>query len=178
MTNKHAIESLLIDAGISDYRWINPRDIIIAQWVRVKCMFGCGDYGSGTCPPNTLSVDECRQFFGEYSDGLIIRLTMIADKEKSQTDWSKNITSKFLELEKQIFLSGYPKVFLLNHTCCNVCKDCSGNRQGCKDKRSSRPSPESFAVDVFQTVRNAGMEISVITENPSEINRIIIMLID
>ena len=42
----------------------------------------------------------------------------------------------------------------------------------------SRPSPESFAVDVYQTVRNAGMEINVITDNPADMNRIAILLIE
>lgn len=48
----------------------------------------------------------------------------------------------------------------------------------CKDKTKSRPSPESFAVDVYQTVRNAGLEINVVSDNPSEMNRIAILLIE
>jgi len=30
----------------------------------------------------------------------------------------------------------------------------------------SRPSPESFAVDVYQTVRNAGLDINVAEDVP------------
>ncbi len=71
------------------------------------------------------------------------------------------MTNKLLETEKQIFLQGYQKAFLLNQTCCSLCKDCSGNRIDCKDKKNSRPSPEAFAVDVCRTVRNAGMEIKI-----------------
>jgi predicted metal-binding protein len=59
-----------------------------------------------------------------------------------------------------------------------LCNDCSGNRLDCKDKRKFRPSPEAFAVDVYETVRNNGMEINVVNENPSEINRIAILLIE
>jgi len=178
MINKEKIESMITGYGFTDYRWINPQDIVVSQWVRVKCTFGCSDYGLGTCPPNTPSVDECKRFFSEYNNGLIIRLTKFVDKDSYPSDWSRDMTNKFLEIERQLFLQGNQKAFLFNQTCCDLCKDCSGNRTDCKNKRKSRPSPEGFAVDVYQTVRNAGMEIHVIPESPSEINRIVILLID
>jgi predicted metal-binding protein len=176
--DKIKIESIIKGNGFSDYRWINPKEIIVSQWVRVKCTFGCSDFGQGSCPPNTPSVNECREFFSEYSNALIIRLNKFADKDSYPSEWSRDMTGKLLEVEKQVFLIGNQKTFLLNQTCCSLCNKCPGNRIDCKDKRRSRPSPESFAVDVYQTVRNAGMEIHVISENPSEINRIAILLID
>jgi predicted metal-binding protein len=178
MTNKIRIEQIIKEKGFTDYKWINPKEIIVAQWVRVKCQFGCSDYGLGTCPPNTPTVQECKEFFGEYIEGVIVRLTKWADKKAYPSDWSADMTKKLLEIEREVFLSGYHKAFLLNQTCCDVCKDCPGNRADCKDKRNSRPSPEGFAVDVYQTVRNSGMDINVVSENPSEINRIAILLID
>jgi predicted metal-binding protein len=132
----------------------------------------------GTCPPNTPSVNDCKSFFKEYKSGLIIKLNKFADKDNYPSEWSKNMTNKLLETEREIFLQGYQKAFLLNQTCCGLCKDCSGNRIDCKDKKNSRPSPEAFAVDVYQTVRNAGMEINVISKNPSLINRYAFILID
>jgi len=100
MTNKEKIESIITGYGFTDYRWINPQDIIVSQWVRVKCTFGCSDYGLGTCPPNTPKVDECKRFFSEYNNGLIIRLTKFADKDSYPSDWSRDMTNKFLEIEK------------------------------------------------------------------------------
>ncbi|MBW6492408.1 MAG: DUF2284 domain-containing protein [Lentimicrobium sp.] len=87
------------------------------------------------------------------------------------------MTNKLLDIEREIFLTGYHKVFLLNQSCCSLCKDCSHNRIDCKDKSKSRPSPESFAVDVYETVKKVGLEINVVYENPAEINRIAILLI-
>jgi predicted metal-binding protein len=178
MTNKEKIESIIRNQGFVDYKWINPKEIIVSHWVRVKCTFGCGDYGLGTCPPNTPSVNDCDKFFKEYESGLIIRLNKFADKNAYPSDWSKEMTHKLLKIEREIFLLGHQKVFLLNQTCCSLCKDCSGNRLDCKDKKNSRPSPESFAVDVYQTVRNAGLEIHVVAENPAEMNRIALLLIE
>lgn len=178
MTNKEKIESIIQKQDFVDYKWINPKEIVVAHWVRVKCTFGCSDYGLGTCPPNTPTVNECDRFFKEYESGLIIRLHKLADKNSYPSDWSRKMTNNLLKIEREIFLLGHQKVFLLNQTCCSLCKDCSGNRLDCKDKKNSRPSPESFAVDVYQTVRNAGLEINVVTENPAEMNRIAILLIE
>ncbi|MBN1185220.1 MAG: DUF2284 domain-containing protein [Bacteroidales bacterium] len=178
MINKGRIEFIIQNQDFSDYKWINPKKIIVAHWVRVKCTFGCSDYGLGTCPPNTPSVSECEKFFKEYESGIIIRLTKFADKNSYPSDWSKEMTNKLLKIEREIFLSGHQKVFLLNQTCCSLCQDCSGNRPDCKDKKNSRPSPESFAVDVYETVKNVGLEINVVADNPAEINRIAILLIE
>jgi predicted metal-binding protein len=123
-------------------------------------------------------VDKCERFFNEYESGLIIRLNRFADKDSYPSDWSKEMTRKLLDIEREIFLSGFQKVFLLNQACCSLCKDCSGNRVDCKDKTKSRPSPESFAVDVYQTVRNAGLDINVIANTPAKMNRIAILLIE
>jgi predicted metal-binding protein len=176
--NKEKIEAYIQEIGFSDFKWIKPAEISVAQWVRVKCTFGCSDYGLGTCPPNTPTVQECRDFFNEYTDGLVIRLTKTADKNNYPSDWSREVTGQLLELERKIFLEGFHKAFLLNQTCCSLCKDCSGNRLNCRDKSKSRPSPESFAVDVYKTVRAIGMELNVVKENPSEIHRFAILLID
>jgi len=173
-----SIGHLVTQKGFKDFKLIDAKEIVVAQWVRVKCQFGCSDYGLGTCPPNTPTVAECKQFFDEYSTAFIIKLTTFADKNAYPVQWSKNITNQLLELEREIFLSGFQKVFLLNQTCCGLCTECSGNRINCKDKQRSRPSPEAFAVDVYQTVRNAGMEIDVIAENPSEIHRIAILMVE
>lgn len=178
MTNKEKIDAMINNQGFVEYKWINPEEIVVAHWVRVKCIFGCSDYGLGTCPPNTPSVNECEKFFKEYKSGVIIRLSKFADKNVYPSDWSREMTNKLLKIEREIFLSGYQKVFLLNQTCCTLCKDCPGNRIDCKDKKNSRPSPESFAVDVYQTVRNVGLEINVVAENPAEMHRIAILLIE
>jgi predicted metal-binding protein len=70
MLSKQKIDSILNTNGISDYKWIKPEKIVVAQWVRVKCMFGCKHYGTGSCPPNAPSVNECDRFFKEYKNAI------------------------------------------------------------------------------------------------------------
>ncbi len=46
---KQALDAIFHAQGCTDYRWIAPTQIDLAQWVHMKCMFGRG----GACPPNT-----------------------------------------------------------------------------------------------------------------------------
>ena len=39
------LESLFQQHGYSDFKWMDPKDIVVAQWVRMKCLFGCDEYG-------------------------------------------------------------------------------------------------------------------------------------
>jgi predicted metal-binding protein len=71
MSNRTRLEKLFLKHEFKDFKWINPHNIVVSQWVRMKCMFGCKDYGKNACcPPNTPPVDECKSFFREYSEGL------------------------------------------------------------------------------------------------------------
>jgi predicted metal-binding protein len=177
MKDKTNLDSLVKEADFGDYRWIDPKDIVVANWVRMKCIFGCEHYGRGACPPNVPSVRECADFFKEYESGVLIKLDKFADRNSYPSAWSKEMTDKLLDLERKIFLAGYQKTFLLNQSCCTLCKECLG-RAYCRNKGRTRPSPESFAVDVYDIVRKSGMEINVVADNPSQMSRISILLIE
>ena len=178
MIDKKLVESIIGNTLLTDYKWMDPQQVIVSQWVRVKCMFGCDDYGYGTCPPNTPAVDACREFFREYSLGLVFRVSTLADKDNYPVKWSRQMTDSLLEIERKIFLMGFEKTFLLNQTCCAICKDCPGTLIDCTDKKRARPSPESFAVDVYSTVKKFGYDLQVVSQNPSEINRFAFILIE
>jgi predicted metal-binding protein len=51
MTDPKTLEALIRKHGYSDFRWIDPKEIVVAQWVRMKCRFGCPDYGQNACCP-------------------------------------------------------------------------------------------------------------------------------
>ena len=114
--DKEKIGQILQTAGITDYKWLNPReDIMTAQWVRFKCMFGCDDYGKfGSCPPAVPSIDECRKMIDGYEHAVMIHF-----KLQSQTKGEKHkLMAGLLGLERDIFLAGYYKAFLLPHSSC------------------------------------------------------------
>lgn len=165
--------------SFSDFKWINPRDIIIAHWVRMKCIFGCDEYGkTASCPPNIPPIEECRNFFNEYSSGLVFHFHEKMKKPEDRHQWSKQINLKLLELERAIFLSGYQKTFLLFMDSCTLCNNCRDTRDRCKQPFSSRPSPEAMGVDVFSTVRQWGLPIDVLKDYSQPMNRYAFILIE
>ncbi len=57
-----SLETISRDDGFADFKWIAPEQIVVAQWVRMKCMFGCSNHGrKGACPPQTLAVSDCER---------------------------------------------------------------------------------------------------------------------
>jgi predicted metal-binding protein len=179
MSSRRALQSTFEKHGYADFKWIQPQQIIVAQWVRVKCMFGCGDYGSNaSCPPNVPSVAACRRFFDEYSLVALFRFEKKVDQPQDRFAWTKKVNQGLLKLEREVFLAGYQKAFLLFMDSCHLCAECPGVREKCKNPRQARPSPEAMAVDVFSTVRQVGYPIEVLSEYSQPMNRYAILLIE
>ena len=173
-----ALDKLFQTKDHTDYKWINPKEIIVSQWARMKCMFGCGEYGNNaSCPPNVPSVAECEKFFHEYSDAVIFRFQKKVDKPEDRHKWSRKVNSDLLKLERAVFFSNYPKAFLFFMDSCSICAECTGERGTCKEPRLSRPSPEAFAVDVFSTVRRFGFPIEVLSDYSQTMNRFSFLMI-
>jgi predicted metal-binding protein len=179
MSDRTALEAMFQDLGYTDFRWINPADIVVAQWVRMKCRFGCREYGrNGCCPPSTPSVEECRQFFSEYTRAVVFHFEKAVDKPEDRHEWSKGVNAGLVELERAVFMAGHQKTFLLFMDSCGLCTECSGVRELCNRPREARPAPEAMAVDVFSTVRKLGYPIQVLAEYSEVMNRYAFLLID
>jgi len=177
--NKHKqLEELFQIRGYTDYKWIHPKKIIVSQWVRMKCMYGCGEYGNNACcPPSVPSVSECEKFFNEYNDAVIFRFAKKVDQPEDRHKWSKGVNLKLSKLEREVFLSGYERAFLLFMDSCSICNECSEQKGDCKNPKMARPSPEAMAVDVYSTVRQFGFPIQVLSNYSQEMNRYAFLLI-
>jgi predicted metal-binding protein len=179
MTDRSQLERLFAQHGIADFKWINPEHIVVSQWVRMKCAFGCSEYGKNACcPPNTPSVSECRQFFDEYQTAAIFHFEKSVDKPEDRKLWSKQVNQGLSKLECEVFLAGYQKAFLLLMDSCQLCTDCSSTRAGCKLAQIARPAPEAMAVDVFATARACGFPIQVLSDYTQAMNRYAFLLIE
>lgn len=177
---REKLEALVAQHAIADFKWISPRsDVVVSQWVRMKCMYGCDDYGRvASCPPNTPSVAECAAFFHDYESGILIHFAHKVDQPEDRRRWSSVVNRDLLELERGVFLAGYPKAFLLFMDRCRLCEDCPGKREKCLNPLTSRPSPEGMAVDVFSTARQLGYPIEVLSDYTQEMNRYALLLIE
>ncbi len=172
MSSRKQLETLFLKHGFKDFKWINPQNIVVSQWVRMKCMFGCKEYGKNACcPPNTPSVQDCKSFFSEYSEGAVFHFEKKLEDPEQRHEWTKGINVKLLSLEREVFLAGNPKAFLLFVDSCSICTECAAERAKCSNKRSARPAPEAMAVDVFSTVRGIDYPIKVLGDYSEPMNR-------
>lgn len=178
MINRQKIEKILLVNGYTSFKWVSGADLSVQQWVRFKCMFGCSTYGKkGSCPPEVPSIPECREFFNEYQDIVVIQLRVKLEKPEDRKEWSRRNNLELLRLEKAAFLAGYHKAFLLFMDECRLCQECPGTRLECKNIMS-RPSPEALGVDVFNAVRMLGFSIDVLTDYQQEMNRYAFLLVN
>ncbi|MDR3564985.1 MAG: DUF2284 domain-containing protein [Negativicutes bacterium] len=179
MADRKALDAIFLQHGFDDFRWMNPKDMIVAHWVRMKCTFGCPAYGkTACCPPNVPSVEECRSFFQEYDKGVIFHFAHSVEKPEDRHQWSKGINLKLSGLEREVFLAGYNKAFLLFMDSCSLCGDCGKERHQCVNAKIARPSPEGMAVDVFGTVREYGYPIEVLRSYTEVMNRYAFLLVE
>ena len=178
MKNLKKVEEIIKEHGYEDHRWVSGKDIEVARWVRMKCMFGCPNYGTrGTCPPNVPPVEECGELFREYERIAIIRISARAEEIKDHRKWSRDTNRNLLELEKSVFKAGYPKAFVLFVDGNCLCDECTGGGRECTNRAGARPSPESLGVDVFSTVKKCGFPLEVLAEPSGEMNRYSFLLV-
>jgi len=177
--NQNELETIFRKHNFLDYKFISAQDIIVAQWVRMRCTFGCNSYAkSGCCPPNVPSVEECRKFFESYKTAVVFHLTKKVEKPEDRIPWSKEANKELSKVEKEVFLAGNYKAFLLFMDECRLCFKCVGNRAECRNPNQARPSPESLAVDVFGTVRKQGYPIEVLSDYDKIMNRYAFLMVE
>ncbi len=173
------IDAIVRHHGYSDYKWFDPKAIIVSQWVRMKCEYGCPSYARiASCPPNTPSVQECRRFFSEYTAGLVFHFQKVAPEREVRLAWSAKTNVALTKVERDVFLAGYPKAFLLFMDSCHICPECVATRSECKEPKLSRPSPEGMSVDVYATVRQLGFPIEVLTDPSHQMDRYAFLLVE
>ncbi len=178
MIERERLEQMFREHGLTDFRWIDPRRIVVAQWVRMKCMFGCSGYGSAACPPNTPPVEECRRFIDDYCEGALFHFIKAVQNPEDRHAWARERFERLLELERAVFLAGYHKAFMLPADSCSLCPECASTRRECRNLKLARPAPEALAIDLFATVRQYGYPIEVLSNYAQAMNRYALLLIE
>lgn len=178
MNNRKQLEKLFIKHRFKDFKWINPQKIVISHWVRMKCIFGCNEYGKNACcPPNTPPVEECQSFFREYIEAAVFHFKKKLQNPEQRHKWTRGINKRLIKLEREVFLNGNQKAFMLFMDSCSFCSTCTEKRIDCIDKKSTRPPPEAMAIDVFSTVRQLNYPIEVLRDYSEAMNRYAFLLI-
>ena len=102
------MDALFHKHSYADFKWFDPKVIVVDQWVRMKCIFGCSEYGqTACCPSYTPSVSEFLQFFREYSTGVTFHFEKTGVKPGNPHAWSKKVNQALLKLQREVFIAGY-----------------------------------------------------------------------
>jgi predicted metal-binding protein len=140
-------------------------NIVVAQWVNLKCRYGCSQYKANwSCPPATPNLAEARTILSEYSNALLLvgsqnRNDFYKDSNRNRTDQVKYWKGS-VSLERMLFLKGYDKAISLVSGACSLCKKCA-YPDPCRFPMEKRPTIESFCIDFIGTLKNLDIDIKV-----------------
>ncbi|MEM0024693.1 MAG: DUF2284 domain-containing protein [Thermofilaceae archaeon] len=155
------LRRLAVKLGAEDARPIQALAVVVRDWVRWKCRFGCGEYGRRlTCPPFSPTPEETRRVLSEYGVGLIVKFGPCLE---AGYDEGVNVHEVMFQLEREAFLMGYYAAFSLACGPCPYCEECNVKEGVCRNPERARPSMEACGIDVYATARNAGYELKVVT---------------
>ncbi len=173
------LERLFAEHGFTDVRWIDPEESVTAEWVRMKCRYGCGEYGrNAACPPNAPPVAECARFLREYRRVAVFHFPKKVDRPEDRHAWGRKLNLELLKLEQELFKGGFFKAFLIFFDSCGICLECAGSRTSCKEPKLARPTADALGIDVYTTVRKIGYPIEVLSDYDQEMNRYAFLLVD
>jgi predicted metal-binding protein len=158
--------------GIETIKPFSVEEFELAEWVGLKCRYGCSQFGTNwSCPPATPDLSQARAIINEYSVALLLvgsqKCTNFylnnSKKRSEQVRYWKGTVS----LERELFLHGYDKAFSLVSGSCALCKECA-YPAACRFPTEKRPTIESLAVDVIGTLKNLGIDTKV-ARDPKEL---------
>jgi predicted metal-binding protein len=163
--------------GLSRAEIIDTMNVVVGNWVRLKCQYGCDGYGEClTCPPYSPTPDYTKKMIGEYSKGLLIQIENTPSRNRSRLS-NRELRKIVADLEREIFLDGYYKAFGLAAGPCRFCETCE-TKEPCKHPYEARPSMEACGIDVYQTARNCGFELEVVKTEDCPYSRVALILIE
>lgn len=165
-----------ISMGVSKIKIIDTTSVTVGYWVRLKCQFGCGCYGNRwTCPPYSPTPEYTKKMLDEYSTGLLMQIEDIPAKKEPKI--RVRLEKIVADIERELFLDGYYKAFGMAAGPCRLCRTCDMT-QDCKYPERARPAMEACGIDVYQTARNNGFTLEVVTSEDACCSYISLILIE
>ncbi|ATW23833.1 DUF2284 domain-containing protein [Candidatus Formimonas warabiya] len=146
---------------------VSPEMIHVPGWVDLHCQFGCSSFGKPHCPPNSLAPEKTREMLKDYRHGFILE----------GAPPTRDFQHLVLEAEHEAFKAGYYKAFALWAGPCSLCTSCTEEGR-CKNTKNARPSMEASGIDVFETMRRAGIALRTLAEGDDFVKYFAILLLE
>ena len=177
------LRSKACELGASAAKIVDVAGIKTGAWTRMKCQYGCPDYGlSLCCPPYTPDYAQMREFLAEYAAAVLVEYTFPL-KEEDCTDFaaadlrmSNELLNILLALEKKAFFQNHYRAFALKAGRCRLCEQC--NLKKCVHPAKARPSLEACGIDVFALANDNGFNMQVITGPITELKVYGLLLVE
>ena len=164
-----------LSSGATSATIIDTNTVVTANWVRLKCQFGCGGYNKRyTCPPFTPTPEFTQKMLSEYSKALFFLIENIMPDQEHKV--SLKLKKTVPVLEREIFLDGYYKAFGMVSGPCRFCRTCDTTKL-CKFPEYARPAMEACGIDVYQTAHNNGFTLEVVRTEDSPCTYLSLILI-
>ncbi|MCE5184538.1 MAG: DUF2284 domain-containing protein [Planctomycetaceae bacterium] len=147
---------------------VKPAEVETAAWVRLKCQFGCDGYGQCLmCPPHSPTPQQMRSVLDCYKRAILVQFK----------DWA-DTKERMAGLERTVFLRGAWKAFGIGAGPCTFCETCPLKEGQCLHADKARPSMEACGIDVYTTVRRAGLPIEVVRNRKQPAHYYGLLLVD
>lgn len=150
----------------AEAKLVDPHDVATAEWVRMKCRYGCPDYGtSAMCPPATPAPTDTRRLLDEYAAALLLRVAVPAGDDAAQQ--SRRLSRIAITLERELFLAGFHKAFaIIAGGFCTPCRTRECLPAGrCLFAEHARPPIAASGIDVFATASAVGWPLGVVRDD-------------
>lgn len=141
--------------------------IHVPDWADLKCQFGCSGYDKRHCPPNSPSPQKTREVLQDYRQALLL------EGEPPTGAFQMQV----LKAEKEAFKAGYHKAFAYWAGPCSICSSCSTDGP-CRNPKQARPSMEGAGIDVFETVRRAGITLRTLKNRDEYVKYYALLLLE
>ena len=154
--------------GFQAVKQIEVDSIQVPEWVGAKCQFGCDSFSEAHCPPNCIKPEKTRAMLKNYSKCLLLQGV------PPTGDFQRLV----LRAERAAFKAGYYKAFSLWAGPCRICEDVCAGEGTCTNHKNARPSMEASGIDVFETVRRAGIPLATLPEKDDYVKYFAILLLE
>ena len=144
--------------------------IHVADWTDLRCQYGCDRYGNGHCPPNSPTPQKTRDVLQDFSHALLL------EGEPP----GKLFQNRVLDAEREAFLAGFHKAFAYWAGPCTLCATCSVSATvgTCRNTRDARPSMEGAGIDVYETVKRAGLNLQIVSDKGEFVRYFALLLLE
>ena len=161
------LESELRALGFTGVHRLAAHDIRVADWPGLKCQFGCEKYGTPHCPPNSPTPAMTRRILKDFRQALLL------EGEPPTRDFQ----TKIVQAERLAFVAGFHKALAFWAGPCSLCKQCVTDGK-CRNPTQARPAMEAAGIDVFGTVRHAGISLRTLATRSEHVKYFGLLLLD